>query len=187
MNTKTGGSLLLLGCILVSSTLTYILTKAKYEKKNYPKPELPEEKTEKKPKPMKRTDEFTLQSVQNEKIDVTKYAEKYKSQYSSLVRDYGQENEKATYEIIDDDSFGTNGYEVIEFTLYADGVLTDKQKRIITDPENNVGRETIERFDELEHNGAVYVRNNKIETDFEILYNPKSYADLVGGSHAARA
>ena len=189
MNTKVQGAMLLLSSIIISSVLTHLLTKAKYEKRKViAAPEVQEEpKKESKPK-TKMGDEINLTNSQ-EKIDVTKYAEKYKRQNDALVRDYTPDpSEHPTIEIIDCDIFDSNeAYDAVTFTLYADGVLVNEQGKIVTDYENNVGTRAVERFNELEHDGAVYVRNNKHEMDYEILRDLRSYNEATGGHANGRS
>ena len=193
MNTKTQGAFVLLGSILLSCTLTYILTKAKFTKQPArAAADIPAEQKQpenKPPKQMKNGEEIPLQNTQ--KIDITKYAEKYVRQNAeAMIREYAPEPKPDTpnIEIIDEDIFDSNSaYEGITFTLYSDGTLTDEQNHIVEDPENSVGTYTVERFNALEHNGAVYVRNHETNTDFEILRDLRSYDEAVGGySHANR-
>lgn len=190
MSTKKEGAFVLLGCIIVTSVLTYLLTKAKYEKKPVSvEPEIePEQKPEVK---SKAKDEIPLQPMNAQKsMDVTQYAEKYKNQHAALIRDYipDQENDAPVIEIIDEDLFDSNpAYETAEYTLFSNGVLTDEKDEVVNDPENSVGRHTIERFNELEHNDAVYVRNHELKMDFAIFRVARSWTKPVGGSHADRA
>ena len=191
MNNKTQGAFVLLGSILLSCTLTYILTKAKYTKQpSHSAADIPEKKNlpESKQKQIKNGEEIPLQNTQ--RIDITKYAEKYVRKNSELTRDYTPESKPDTpnIEIIDEDIFESNpAYEAITFTLYGDGTLADEQNHIVYDPENSVGTYAVERFNALEHNGAVYVRNHESMTDFEILRELRSYDEAVGGSNANRA
>lgn len=188
MNAKKEGALLLLGTILISCTLTYLLTKAKYEKK----PVVPAQQINPDEKPDNKTkNEIALQANETEKpMDVTQYAEKYKNKHDALVRDYrpDQPVETDSREIIDEDTFESNpAYDAVSYTLFQNNVLMDEQERIVTDPDETIGRDVIERFNELEHNDAVYVRNHDLKMDFEILRVPRSYIDPAGGSHAVRA
>lgn len=175
------GAFLLLGSIILSSVLTYLLTKAKYEKKVVLNPG-PAEPTKKYAAPEKgKEKEITLSTAASEpKNEVTKYTEMYKQKNDDIS---ASTNENAIRKIIDADTFDSTDefFEGVTFTLYADGTLTDEQGNIVTDPENNVGVDTIKRFNELEHNGAVYVRNYETNTDFEILLDLRSYKEASGG------
>lgn len=188
----TKGAFVLLGGILLSSVLTYILTKAYYEKNKNPKPVQaePEKKPEKKSevKSVKPSSKEVILQAQVSKDDITKYAEKYNRQHAELIRDYVPDPEEVPVrQIIDADIFGTNQYyDELSYTLYGDGTLVDEQNHIVEDPDNSVGIEAVERFNELEHNGAVYIRNNQTKTDFEILRDLRTYAEANGG-HRARS
>lgn len=186
MNTKVQGAFVLLTTIMLTSTLTYILTKAKYTKQPVSTADIPEQqKPEIKQNSAKKEEEIPLQN-NTQKIDITKYAEKYTRHNTELVRDYTPEPEPKpdtpNIEIIDEDIFDSNdAYEGLTFTLYSDGILADEQDNIVTDPEHNVGLYAVERFNAIEHNGAVYVRNHETKTDFEILRDLRSYGEAVGG------
>lgn len=187
MNNRSG-AFVLLGSILLSSSLTYVLTKAKYEKgfgraqKAEPKPKETEEEI-----PVKRTS-----PIVSEKGDITKYTEKYKQINEELLKRYSPDpSEHPVREFIDQDIFemDSDEYEKIGFTLYSDGVLVDERNNIVTDRENNVGIEAVERFNEYERDGAVYVRNYQTKSDFEILRDLRPYSEAVAGgyTHAYRS
>ncbi len=186
MGTKKEGAFVLLGCIIVTGVLTYLLTKAKYEKK--PVPPKPEMDPEVKPEGQKK-DEIPLQADDTQKpMDVTQYAQKYKNKHDALVREYkpSQGFDETKRDIIDEDIFDTNPeYEAVSYTLFMNGVLTDENDEV-TDPDKTIGRDIIERFNELEHNDGVYVRNHELKMDFEILRVPRNYKD-PGGADANRA
>ena len=186
MNKSYQGAIVLITSMVLTSALTYILTRAVYEKK----PEKakvgiePAQKPEE--KPMKtisnKKGEILLQA--EEKDDVIKYAEKYKVQHAALVREYNPDpDDVEEIEFIDADTFDTlDDYETIEFTLYADDILCDEQNKIVIDPENNVGLEAIEKFDDHANGeGCVYIRNHKIQTDFIVVRDLRTYAEAIGG------
>lgn len=186
MNTKVQGAMLLLSAIMISSTLTYLLTKAKYEKRSLPKPDIQEEP---KNETGSKGENASQQANPQEKIDITKYAEKYKRQNAELIRDYTPDPaEVPVREVIDEDIFDTNrGYDSVTYTLYADGTLVNELNEIVTDPDESVGLDTIERFNEKEHNGAVYIRNHENKMDYEILRDLRSYAEATGGHANGRS
>lgn len=70
-------------------------------------------------------------------------------------------------------------YEQISFTYYADGVLTDDFNRPLTEAEIDelVGCESLGHFGEYEED-AVYVRNERTQTDYEILMDLRNYSDV---------
>lgn len=183
MTKNIRGAMLLLSCIVFSSTLTYILTKAKYEKRTMPKPEPQEPQKEENKK------EIKLQTNNSQEDDPIRYAEKYKRQNSELTREYSPDpSEHQEIEIIDGDIFATNpAYDTVTFTLFNNGVLVNEQKKIVIDYENNVGRDAVENFNKYEFKDAVYVRNHKHQMDYEILRDPRSYEEAFGGRANGRS
>lgn len=182
----TKGAFVLLTSIILSSGLTYILTKSYYEKNKNLKPAIAEPEKKQEPKAVKASGKEVVLQSQATKEDIIKYAEKYKRQNAELIRDYVPDpDDEPIRQIIDADIFGTNQYyDEVSYTLYSDGTLVDEQNHIVSDPDNSVGIEAIERFNELEHNGAVYIRNNQTKIDFEILRDLRTYAEANGGSRA---
>jgi hypothetical protein len=105
--------------------------------------------------------------------------------YDAMVANYTGNDATETTEpsdkpyIISDDIFGEiDGYEIISLTLYSDGHLADDDDRLIEDIENTVGNDAIRYFDKYEED-SVYVRNDRLKTDFEILLSQRSYLDVV--------
>ena len=79
--------------------------------------------------------------------------------------------------IIEPDEFGECDYEEVSLTHYADGVLTDEQDNPIEDVDGMVGEDYAEHFGEYEDD-SVFVRNERLQTDFEILADQRNYSDL---------
>lgn len=70
------------------------------------------------------------------------------------------------------------GYDARSWTIYADNVITDEDDVIVSDPESMIG-------DGLEHFGdyddcAVFVRNENLKCDYEILKHNKTYEEING-------
>lgn len=188
MNNKTQGAMLLLATIIISSTLTYLITKAKYKKG----PIVVQAEQQKNDKPETKADEKTdpEPKIQHDQpIDVVEYAKQLQRKNGELVRDYTDDpNDHKERDIIDVDIYDSNPeFDSVSYTLYSDGVLADELNEIVYDPENSVGRDTVERFNALEHNGAVYVRNYKQKMDYEILRDLRSYSEATGGRSNVRS
>lgn len=61
---------------------------------------------------------------------------------------------------------------------YADGVLIEEMSReVITDIDKAVGYDSLQKFGEFEED-VVYVRNERISTDFEIIQNEVNFTDV---------
>ena len=74
-------------------------------------------------------------------------------------------------------------HDKLTITWYAeDNTLVDEQDEIIDDVEYTVGEANIDiRNARADHPHTVYVRNERISTDFEIDFNLNSYAEMVLG------
>lgn len=71
-------------------------------------------------------------------------------------------------------------YEVVSLTYHADGILVDDMGELIEDAESIVGTEFPEHFGEYtEDPDTVYVRNERLMTDYEIQRDLDSYAASV--------
>lgn len=117
-------------------------------------------------------------------------------EYAAMVKDLGytdyshraEEPEKEAKEdeevdemdrpyVIEPEEFGECDYEEVSLTHYADGVLTDEQDNPIEDVDGMVGEDYAEHFGEYEDD-SVFVRNDRLQTDFEILADQRNYSDL---------
>jgi hypothetical protein len=83
--------------------------------------------------------------------------------------------------VIGPDEFGElDGYETSSLTYYADGVLEDDYYVVIEADavDDMVGLESLEHFGEHEED-TVFVRNEKLKTDFEIQRDLRNYSDTT--------
>lgn len=85
---------------------------------------------------------------------------------------------KAPYVITPED-FGESEYDTKEFTYYADGVLANEDDEALDDEdvEQLVGRDSLNTFGEYEDD-SVYVRNEGMQVDYEILLDTRKYYDV---------
>lgn len=79
--------------------------------------------------------------------------------------------------VIAPDDFGDCDYETVSLTYYADGVLADEFDDICDDVDELIGVDSLNRFGEYEDD-SVFVRNDALKQDFEILRDEKKYSDL---------
>lgn len=110
--------------------------------------------------------------------------QKFKPEYTDLVNELyssekeGEDVKKKPY-IITPEEFGDqDDYEAESLTYYSDGVLTDNRDEPIEDVENIVGNDFKSHFGEYEDD-SVFIRNDKLKTDYEILAVAMSYSDIV--------
>lgn len=84
--------------------------------------------------------------------------------------------------VIAPDEFGSqDGYDTVSLTYYADKVLADDMDEPVTDVNDVVGLESLECFGDYEED-CVFVRNDELKTDFEILADSRRYSDVTGRS-----
>lgn len=101
-------------------------------------------------------------------------------QYRVLVNQYNNEEGGV-------DSVGTKPYVIspydygelddyyqIELTYYADGVLEDDEYKIVHDIADLIGEDSLNTFGEYEDD-SVFVRNERLRTDFQILKDLRTY------------
>lgn len=90
-------------------------------------------------------------------------------------------------QVIEPTEFGEcDGYDTISLNYYADGVLTDDFDNPIEDVERMVGVESLTHFGEYEDD-SVFVRNDVLKADFEILLDTRNYADVIADRAAKQA
>lgn len=90
-----------------------------------------------------------------------------------------------TYDEYHDDMIG---HEKITLTYYEDDlVLADDDDASIDDQDDLIGDDTLDRFGQWSKDPKiVYVRNENISTDFEIIKKSGSYAEIVHGIRPER-
>lgn len=104
-------------------------------------------------------------------------------EYAELTNLYSSEKggaekvEVAKPYVISPYDFGEiDEFHTISLTYYADGVLEDDEQNIVTDVEELIGEQSLTTFGEYEDD-SVFVRNERLQTDFEILKDPRTYAE----------
>ena len=131
---------------------------------------------EEEPKPEQKID-------RNNKPDIVEYAKILSGAGYTNYAERQEKKEKKGVEPVEDerpyvispDEFGEkDGYENVTLTYYADGVLTDYFDNVISNIDEVVGFDSLDHFGEYEDD-AVFVRNEKMETDYEILRDLRDF------------
>ena len=108
-------------------------------------------------------------------------------EYAELVSKYTNEEggavevAKKPYVISPFDFGEIDGYNQISLTYYADGILEDDANDIVTDVDELIGAGSLNTFGEYEDD-SVFVRNEYLRTDFEILKDYRTYEEATGNS-----
>ena len=117
----------------------------------------------------------------NLKEYVAKIQEENYAEYSGMTDTKKEVADVEKPYVITRQEFDEFGYDVISLTYYADGVLADDADEIIDDIDDIVGVEALTRFGEdPEDPDSVYVRNDRLKCDYEILLDNRNYADVAG-------
>lgn len=81
--------------------------------------------------------------------------------------------------VISPEEFGEfDEYEKISLTYYADQVLADENDELVDDVDDVIGFESLTHFGEYEDD-SVFVRNDRLKCDYEILMDSRLYSDVV--------
>lgn len=80
--------------------------------------------------------------------------------------------------VIPPDEFDMEDYDTCSLTYYSDGILADENNDIVEDVEDTVGEESLTHFGEYEDD-SVFVRNDKLKIDYEILLDIRRYEESL--------
>lgn len=83
--------------------------------------------------------------------------------------------------VIEPIEFDENGFRTMELTYYADGTLEDENHEIVTDVDELLGEDSLDTFG-LYEDDSVFVRNEHLRMDFQILRDPRTYEEATGNT-----
>ena len=114
---------------------------------------------------------------------ITRYSGKKPnlSDYAAKLEAEEDENEThGEFELLSPDEFGENEdeYPVISLKYYADQALADENDHLVRNSESLIGTDALNHFGDFEDD-AVYVRNNRLKCEYEILLDQRKYADVL--------
>ena len=158
----------------VGSIATWKFLKTKYELYYEEDEELFEDDTE------EDTDEAEPEPINeiDEKPDLSIYTAKLKEQgYLQDVEEGGTDDMEKPYVISPDEYGEMDDYDLYSYTYYADKVLADENNEPIEDVDQRIGLESLNHFGEY-GDDSVYVRNDELKADYEILLDDEKYEIL---------
>lgn len=119
-----------------------------------------------------------------EKPSIVEYASKLHgygyTNYSELSSQKEEDDERM-YEpcVIPPEEFGAcEDYDQLSLTYFSDGVLADENDEPIDNVDELVGLDSLNHFGEFEDD-SVFVRNDRLKADIEILLDLRNYSDVV--------
>lgn len=119
-----------------------------------------------------------------EKPDLSEYAARLEKEgyinYSGIsTEEKEQESMGSKPYVISPEEFGEyEEYEKISLSYYADHILADENDELVEDVEDVVGFESLTHFGEYEDD-SVFVRNDRLKCDYEILMDRRTYSDVI--------
>lgn len=175
---KTAGTIIFVLGATVGSLVTWEFAKRKFEQLAREEIDSVKEVYSKRASETRENDEPKVRM--SEKPDVMEYYKrKVKEEgymdYSDTAKKPG--NDAKPY-IISPNAFGElDNYETISLTYYSDGVITDENDQIVENADEIIGEGSLNHFGEYEDD-SVFVRNDKLKADYEILSDQRSYSDV---------
>jgi len=101
-----------------------------------------------------------------------------KPEEETVPMEEAMKNHGETPYIITPEEFGSQyDYDPVSLTYYADGVLTDDNNEEVDDISDIVPVDFADHFGEYEDD-SVYVRNDRLCHDYEILRDERTYASI---------
>ena len=125
----------------------------------------------------------TGKDVMSKDSTIVEYADLLRKQgYNNNLNKKGKEKEsdemKEPYVITPDEFVDGEEYEKITLIYYADNVLADEDDDLVNNVEDIIG-DALSHFGEYEED-AVYVRNEQLRAEYEILKDLRTYAEVCG-------
>ena len=173
MNATMSKALYFLTGALLGACATYSLLKRKYEKQT----QMEIDSVKKYFREWKDSD-----------VAYKIYSQKTENEERPIITEKEQEQERIMDDditcqfpyVISSDSFGTfDGYDTVTLTYYSDGILAELDDEIVDDISDTIGLESLNHFGEFEDD-VVFVRNNRLSTDFEVVKDLRTYEEATG-------
>lgn len=176
---------------LIGSLATYALVKNKFEKQAQEEIDSVKEVFSRRVKDEadKQVKEEVVK-IRNEYNEYNSLTYNYKSHDNEKILDEKYENQDVDcdepeepidrpYVIAPEEAGMVSGYDIITLTHYeGDNILADDCDELVEDIDNVVGEDYVKHFGEYEDD-AVYIRNDRLKADYEILKDTRYYEDVV--------
>lgn len=169
------GLFIFLGGAILGSAITYRLMKNYYDPEDYDE-DYDEDEVYDYGEPEPDNSEVTQDQI----IEENGY-----TQYSSNIKTNEKREEEDEMDkpyIITPEEFSDSEYNTETLSYWADGVVTDIDDEPLTDDqiEDLIGEDSLSHFGEYEDD-SVFVRNDRLRIDYEILADTRRYGDVYDG------
>ena len=183
---------------VIGAVASYYVTKTKYETILEEEINSVKETYKKKADKLEQQDKTEEKNIEEENIEeADQIADEDRDNYNKIIKDSGyvnytkyskhpsvDEEEEIVKDpndrpyIINSEEFGEEiGYDTQTLTYFADGVLVDDVDDFVEDVDDVVGEDNLKIFEEFGAS-AVYVRNDYLMVDYEILKDDFNYSDF---------
>ena len=131
-------------------------------------------------------DEDTKEDVGAARKEIERIVREQGYDYNAVSKKEGndeKEEEESMNEkpyVISPEEFGDCDYKTVSLTYYNDDVLTYENGEVIHNIDELVGEGSLDTFGQYEAD-SVFVRNDDLKTDFEILADERNYYEMFMG------
>ena len=128
-------------------------------------------------------DEFDREN-ESAKEEINRICKEQGYDYNAISK--GGEKEMAEKDdkpyVISPEEFDENGYKTKTLFYYNDDVVTDDRGKVLSEEsvEKLIGKESLSTFGQYESD-SVFVRNDNLMTDYEILADERNYHEMYMG------
>lgn len=142
------------------------------EKSEKAEPEPKSEPEQKKEAPKTDTSDPLMDKLRDtvERAGYTDYS-------TTKAKNESEEKDIRPYVIRPEELGDQIGYDVIELTYYADGVVAEEDD-IMDDVDEVIGIDSLGHFGQFEED-AVCVRNDRLKCDYQIILDERTYSDVI--------
>lgn len=165
-----------IGGAIIGSLATWSFVKKKYEK-------IAQDEIDSVKKVFSKRDSESSEAEENDDKYASILHEEGYVNYSDISDKNGEEVEEVEKPyVISPEEFGEiEEYEKISLTYYSDGVLADENDEVVDDVDGVIGEESLTHFGEYEDD-SVFVRNDSLRSDYEILMDHRKFSDVIKDS-----
>lgn len=123
-------------------------------------------------------DKIPVPKETNESIEKCKQIlEKEGYRFETVDKAIEEDDDMPNIHIISPEEFGDSDYPCISLMYHTDGVVSNDNGKIVTNVEELIGNDFMNHFGEYEYD-SVFVRNDDMEIDYEILRDYKGYSEI---------
>lgn len=165
----------------IGSAVTWKLVKTKYERIANEEIESVKEVFSRRNKKEKEPEEIEHGTVAHMLETKPDDVSKYEAMLEELKYNEKGENDMKNadpYVISPDEFAELDDYQTVSLNYYADGVVADDIDEVVENVGSLIGWDSLNHFGEYE-DYSVFVRNDALKTDFEILLDTRNYSDVI--------